>query len=55
MALLRIFRRYKDKFVNLEAWAKPISLMLDSRNLGVLSSVASLLCGLVKLGNPSQF
>jgi len=55
LCLLRIFRKHKDRFINLEAWAKPLNRLLDDKNLGVLMSTMALLLGLVKLSNPKKF
>jgi hypothetical protein len=55
LCLLRIFRKYKDKFINLKAWAVPLNTLLDEPNLGVLLSATSLLAGLVKMSDAKKF
>lgn len=50
LCLLRIFRKYREMF-NIDGWSRPISAMLEQKNLGFLSATVSLLHGVSTL-NP---
>ena len=55
MCLLRIYRKFKEKFNTNEGWSPSICHMLEQRNLGFLSSATSLLLGILSLQGPSGF
>lgn len=51
LTLLRIYRKFKDRFTIDDGWSASINTMLDQKNLGYLSSVISLLYGIVALNS----
>jgi len=55
LVLLRIFRKFKDKFTIDEGWSKAIYSMLDQKNLGFLCSAVGFLTGVVSLTSYSGF
>jgi AP-2 complex subunit alpha len=55
LTLLRIYRKFKDRFSIDDGWSVSINTMLDQKNLGYLSSVISLLYGIVALNSYAGF
>jgi AP-2 complex subunit alpha len=54
LCLLRVFRKFKDKFQT-DAWGYAVSSVLENRNLGLLSSACSLIIGVVTQSGNTGF